>query len=208
MSDNTSSMGGEESQGIATSNGDQQASSSPFSIDDHQEKPSLIAVASEEDVDRSIFLIKGCIAVTGDGSVYVSANAFADKEKQPSLYRRCLTDDPPYSNPPRLFSPEKQFLDAVVTLRAGAIRQLSPFVADSGEGRNRVTTTYSINIKPDLSDNQHQSHAIVYAEPNYRSNSAFERIKERLARIANERIATEGWAIAPDPDFIEGQALE
>lgn len=100
-----------------------------------------------------------------------------------------MTDNPPYSNPPR-----RSETDAVVTLLAGDIR--CPLDHQSGTGSKAVTTKYAVDIMPDTSGGQHRSHSVAYATPEWKSNGAFEKLKERLARL------TEDFAIPPDPEFI------
>jgi|SRR5581483_7761852 len=147
------------------------------------------SVGNEETLYRSIWLRKECFFLDEEGVLRVSAEAFADRNKQPSVFRKHLCDEPPYSNPPRL-SPD----DAVVSLIAGKIREASPIQHQSG--KNPVVS-HVIDIKPDTSGGQHRSHAVVYADPDFPNSNAFAKLKLRLAQLV------EDWAIQPEADFIE-----
>ena len=71
-------------------------------------------VQNEETLYRSVWLREECFYIDDAGTLRVAAQAFADSRKQPSLYRKSLCDDPPYSNPPRLGEDQ-----SVVSLLAG-----------------------------------------------------------------------------------------
>lgn len=151
-------------------------------------------VDDDEIVYRSIRLEPRNFRVGADGEVFVSANAFNDRMKQPSFFRHRLTDKPPYSNPPRMND-----TDALVALVAGAIRQTFTFM--SGQGSLKSETAYIIDIRPDVSGGQHKSHAVVFSNPEYKTNGAFDRLKERLAILSSET----DWAIPPAEAFVQEQ---
>lgn len=146
-------------------------------------------VGDEETLYRSIWLRTECFFFDEEGVLRVSAEAFADRNKQPSVFRKHLCDAPPDSNPPRLHSE-----DAVVSLIAGKIREASPIQHQSG--KNPVVA-HVIDVRPDTSEGQHRSHAIVYANPEFPNSNAFAKLKLRLAQLV------ENWAIQPGTDFVE-----
>ena len=156
------------------------------------DKTRIDYVGNEEFLNRSVRLEPINFRVSDNGKFRVSANAFADRSKRPSVYRRILTDDPPYSNPPRM-SPN----DAIITLQAGRIRGIDPIIQISGTGKTATERRYIIDIDPDTSHGQHRSHAVIFSTPNYQTARPFEKLKELLARLVDD------WAIPPDETFLQ-----
>jgi hypothetical protein len=154
--------------------------------------PNEQQIADSEVLYRSIRPRPEEVYFDSEGQLRVSPQAFADKSKQPSLYRHLLCDAPPYSNPPRM-GPDQ----AVVTLIAGDIRERAGPIDHRPEKQEPVR--YVIDVKPDLSNHQHRSHAVVFANPEFKTNGAFEKLKLRLAQL----IEAENWAIKPDETFLE-----
>jgi hypothetical protein len=153
------------------------------------EKPDEDRVSDEETLYRSIRPVKECFSFDEEGALRVSAQAFADRKMQPSLFRKHLCDAPPYSDPPRL-GPDQ----VVVSLIAGKIRENSPLQHQS---EKQEPVRYLIDVRPDTSDNQHRAHAIVFTDPEFKTKGAFEKLKIRLALLVEE------WAIQPETAFVE-----
>ncbi len=145
-------------------------------------------VEDEETLYRSIRLQSQNFKIDA-GRLIVSPVAFADRQKQPSLYRHHLCDNPPTSDPPRK-GPDQ----SVVSLIAGDIRQEGPIEHKSGK---EETVKYIVDVKPDTSGDQHRAHAIVFATPDFTNSRPFEKLTIRLARLAHT------WAICPEDNFIE-----
>jgi hypothetical protein len=120
----------------------------------------------------------------------VSAEAFADKQKRPSLFRDFLCDDPPLSKPPRLGIDQ-----AVVVLRAARIRRADPILHSIA---NKLTTTHIVNLMPDQSEGQHRSHAVVYADPQLETAGAFKKLKVSLSILVEEE-----WAVVFSDEVIQ-----
>jgi len=149
----------------------------------------LDRVEDDETLYRSVWLKEFCFFLDEEGVLHVSAEAFADRQHRPSVFRRHLCDAPPYSNPPRL-NPD----NAVVSLTAGRVRETSPISHQSGK---QPVVLYVIDIEPDINEGQHRSHAVVYANPAFPNSNAFAKLKLRLAQLVEE------WTIPPDAAFIE-----
>ena len=147
-------------------------------------------VENEETLYRSIWLKKECFGFDEEGNLRVSPQAFADKRKQPSVFRHHLCDAPPASNPPRLGTEQ-----AVVSLTAGRVRETMPIEQKS---ENADLMKYIIDVRSDTSNGQHRAHAVVFADPDFKTNRPFEKLTIRLAQLV------EDWAIMPSDNFIEG----
>lgn len=148
-------------------------------------------IEDDETLYRSVWLKPECFYIDEGGALRISGQAFADKRKEPSVFRKHLCDDPPYSNPPRL-DPDQ----AVVSFTAGNIREKASPIAHQSD-QNEPPIEYLIDVRPDRSEGQHRSHAIVFATPAFKTNRPFEKLKLRLAQLV------EAWAILPDPAFVK-----
>ena len=145
-------------------------------------------VLNNETLYRSIWLKPECFYFE-EGTLHVAAQAFADSNKRPSLYREHLCDAPPYSDPPRIGSDQ-----AVVSLIAGKIREASPILHQS---EKKLVEEHVIDVKPDLSNGQHRAHCVVFSNPDFPNSNAFKKLKLRLAQLV------ERFDIEPKQEFID-----
>lgn len=124
--------------------------------------------------------------------VRVSASAFSDRHRRPSVDRKAICGGPEWTQE----SPE----NGVVRITAGAVRgigDLKSLVEVAGPPKSKSTTTYKVDVVPapvkdEPSQRDNAAHAEIRSHPNWVSDSAFKRLLERLARIA----AT-SWEILP-----------
>ena len=152
---------------------------------DDSSSPSVILpnqISDGELLYRSIRLIEENFHREADGQIRLSSQAFADRSKEPSVYRHILCHTPPSSNPPR-----KNETDAVVALLARTIRENSPLLHGTNE--------YQVDIRPEPDD--HPAHAVIFARPEFPTDKPFRRLKELLARIIEK-----GWVMPPSEEFI------
>lgn len=141
-------------------------------------------VGDGETLYRSVWKNPDCLAKYADGTLRVSAKAFDDREKQISLFRHDLCDEPPLSNPPRMSQ-----TDMVVALLASRIREQQLSVGSDN-------AILSLDVLSDTTNNQHRSHAVVHPSLTINKN-AFRKLRTRMAEIVEEN-----WPIPPDPDFV------
>ncbi len=149
----------------------------------HEIAPEEAIIADHELLYRSVQLRNENFHRERDGMLRISSQAFADRSKEPSLYRHRLCAAPPQSNPPRLNS-----ADAVAGLQASAIRGSGPL--------EHANTHYAIDVRSEPED--HPAHAVVFALPQFPNNSSFKRLKEALARIVQP-----DWPVPPDEGFVQ-----
>lgn len=141
-------------------------------------------VLDEEILYRSVRQQASYIVKDAAGRLRVSSAAFDDHENEVSLFRHNLCDAPPLSNPPRLGQ-----TDFMVSLLASHIREQRIQFGNNGE-------VFRADVRPDTTNNQHTSHAVVYPDRTIGSK-VFLKLKKRMAEIAEET-----WAIPPDPNFV------
>lgn len=140
-------------------------------------------VSDRETLYRSVWQKPNYLVYDADGNLRVSSAAFDDEDNEISLFRHDLCEDPPNSRPPRM-----RDTDFVLALLAQRIRE-----QHLAYGNNE---TYTIDVRPDLSNNQHVSHAVVFPSRSIGSK-AFYKLKKRMAEIVEE-----DWPIKPDADFL------
>ena len=123
------------------------------------------------------------------GKLIFSSTAFNDPAKSPSFDRAVLKHlcDPHLSR--------KSSADGVVSLRTGDIRNLGPIPRNDGKGRPVGKHAVDVVPNPRIGN---CSHALVVTRDNP-ANSVFKRLKEALARLADQA----GWTVEPDCDLPE-----
>ena len=109
-----------------------------------------------------------------EGEFYLSSQAFADRNRRPSVDRAKLCGhDPSYTQ----FRPS----DYVCSLLAEDVRSISTVVRHDRKGVPQVR--HNIDVEPvPLSDNA--AHAEIFAVPDISGGRLFERLLERLAYLA------------------------
>jgi hypothetical protein len=117
-----------------------------------------------------------------EGKVRLSALAFADASRQPSVDRACLLENDASK------AQKGDNRNAVVFLRAYQIRGMEKFKTNDDKGKERET--HLVDVKPDpIVGND--AHAVIYLQPEA-GNSVFKRVREALARLVEEN---NNWAI-------------
>ncbi|MFV8628544.1 hypothetical protein ACNRDB_03495 [Ralstonia pseudosolanacearum] len=117
------------------------------------------------------------------GKLRVHSVAFNDKTQKPSVERSSLLDN----EPQRAKTVGTQ---GVVGLVTGSVRGIDTVTQTDTDGN--VIKTHQIDVVPDkLPDNP--AHALITHAPEFQSKRPFERLKERLARLAEK----EGWLVEP-----------
>lgn len=123
-----------------------------------------------------------------EGKLRLSSGAFNDPgsangEKRPSVDRAKLRNDDPHSaktNPTQ----------GVVGLVTSEVRAIRAVIKTDSNGN--TVYTHDVDVVPDpLPDNG--SHALVTVTPSFESKRPFERLKDSLARLAEQR----GWLVVP-----------
>lgn len=109
-----------------------------------------------------------------DGEFYLSSQAFADRNRRPSVDRaRLCGHDPSYSQ----FRPS----DYVCSLLAEDVRAISTVIRHDRKGVPQVR--HNIDVEPvPLSDNA--AHAEIFTVPEISGGRLFERLLEKLAYLA------------------------
>jgi len=124
-----------------------------------------------------------------EGRLHISSSAFNDPARKPSVDRARLR-----GNKPNLTKVRPT--DGVVSLIARDVRAIANVVQQDqlGEVRQR----HSVDVAPAPLEPCGQApgnpaHALIVTDPALASNSAFDRLKESLARLATDR----GWLVEP-----------
>ena len=140
-------------------------------------------VRDEEVLYRCIFFDSKNWYRIEEKTASISSQAFADKEMCPSVDRASLCDnDPCYS--------QKDEKDAVVSLITQDVRLLKNVIQNNSKGE--LEFTYKIDVLPRPCENN-QAHAQIEPSPEYKNQTPFKKLRERLAYLANQR----GWEIKP-----------
>lgn len=143
----------------------------------------------EETVYRSILDNHSHYSFNKDGSLRISSQAFADRNKKPSV------DIASKKN----FHPSLSKLnstDGIIDFYCSEIRNRVGKLEQS-DNKGKVSFYYLIDIIPrPLEDNP--AHAQIEPNPEYQSKSRFRKVQESLARLATEVVQTRGWAIEPE----------
>ncbi|GAA6620648.1 hypothetical protein [Scytonema sp. NUACC26] len=144
-------------------------------------------VADDELLYRCVFHGADRYYYLEESGVRLSSQAFADRGQAPSVDRAKLCNyDPQWT--------QKNPNDAVVSLVAGDIRVIDDIVQKDAKGKE--LWTYKIDVCPrPLADNP--AHAQIEPSPAYQNRNTFRKVSEKLARLATERIAEQGWEIEP-----------
>ncbi len=129
-------------------------------------------VHNEETLYRSI--VPNLWKQKSDGEFYLSSQAFADRNRRPSVDRaRLCGHDPSYTQ----FRPS----DYVRGLLAEDVRAISTVIRHDRKGVPQVR--HNIDVEPvPLSDNA--AHAEIFAVPEISGGRLFERLLEKLAYLA------------------------
>lgn len=102
-----------------------------------------------------------------DGKVRISASAFNDRNKQPSVDRAFLINNDPCKS-------QKSASDCVVSLLTKKVRK---------EKVERNGSEFILDVQADpLQENL--AHAKIIPSPEYRNDKDFKKVKESLARMA------------------------
>lgn len=119
---------------------------------------------------------------TGGDLVHLSASAFNDRCKRPSVDRATLRG----SDPLRSCLDDS---DGVVSLIAAEVRKVK---VDQLDAKQKPVRTHDIDVlhRPEP---HNYAHAQVEPAPSIETNTTFHRLKERLARLAEAR----GWTVVP-----------
>ncbi len=129
--------------------------------------------------------MKGLLKTLPDGTLKVSSQAFLDRNYRPSVDRAKLRN----FNPSQTLGP---FLGGVVSVITGDVRSIVDLVQPP------LSMKVDVEPKPIIDDPiepDNPAHAEIYTNP-ICSRSAFQRLCERLALLANSR----PWEIEPsDP---------
>lgn len=138
-------------------------------------------VEDEELLYRSLELIEDNFSVDEETKkIVASAEAFADRNKEPSLYRHDLCESAPHSNPPRMNGTDILAQLVAFEIRKEEVKQKPP-------EKNEDQKFYIFDVVPDTSNDQHQSHAVVKPSPGYQSPRHFEKLKKKLAILSRKR---------------------
>ena len=142
---------------------------------------SVTFVENEEVLYRRLAMNWGLYRLAAAGTVQISSQAFADRNQRPSVDRAWL----------RSFDPSFTRLDptdGVISLQAGDVRAIDT-LQQSDEQGNVIQVRVDVEHVP-IPGNY--AHAEVYTAPPC-TKSAFRRLRERLAQLANQR----PWEIKP-----------
>lgn len=139
-------------------------------------------VWDEEVLYRCVFYGRNLYQIQGNTAT-ISSQAFADQAMYPSVDRAGLCDNNPcYS--------QKNEKDAVVSLITKDVRLINSVIQNNSKGEPEFT--YKIDVLPRPLENN-QAHAQIEPSPEYRNQTPFRKLRERLAYLANQR----GWEIEP-----------
>jgi hypothetical protein len=143
-------------------------------------------VKDEETLFRCVFFGRAYYTVCPEGVLRLSSQAFADRNREPSVDRAGLCDH----NPSWTQKDEKNGVAKLLTLEVRQIPVSGQNPSPLHGGATQIQ--YHIDVVPDpLQDNI--AHAVVRAIPPYQTKSVFRRVCERLVLIASRH----GWVIPP-----------
>ena len=138
-------------------------------------------IGDEEILYRCIFYGKNLYSFK-EGKLVISSQAFADRGQKPSVDRASLCNQEPSST-------QKTVQDGVISLTCIEVRMIDLAQKDS-KGKEKFKYKIDVKSRP-LPDNI--AHAQIEPTPEYQTKSVFRKLRERLARIAEER----EWVIPP-----------
>jgi hypothetical protein len=115
---------------------------------------------------------------TTSETIRLSSQAFDDVHLEPSVFRKSLCDNAPWSNPPRL-NPT----DMIGELTASQIRGIEETKGIEG---NALFQSYIADVFPDQSNGQHIAHYVVRTKPmlGKSDKKVFRRLRHSLAAKA------------------------
>ncbi|WP_283745864.1 hypothetical protein [Sideroxydans sp. CL21] len=150
-------------------------------------------VEDEEILYRSISFKRNQCARDANGNLRLSSQSFTDPSLQPSVDRARLFDNDPCRAQK---SPE----DGIVSLVTIDVRNIKDFRQTTDKGKpktdeNGQELMHAFDVIPDpvTTHPVNPAHALITSSPGYTGKSAFKRLIERLARLAENR----GWIITP-----------
>src|SRR5579872_6191853 len=130
-------------------------------------------VADEELLYRRVRLLPG-LFVEADGKVRPSSQAFNDRYRRPSVDRANLRGGDPTKS-------QIEESDSIVSLVAQDIRDIK--TVEQRNEKGEVIHRYMIDVEP-KPEPDNPAHAEIFAVPEFSSEGAFRRLKERLAQLA------------------------
>ena len=143
-------------------------------------------VEDDEVLYRSV--PSGCFTIA-DGALRLTSTAFNDPAKKPSVDRAKLCGaNPAYT--------KKKPTDGVVSLTALSVRQIADVIQNDVHGQPILA--HEVNVIPDVVKNHpdlpdNPAHALIVTHPDLANNRVFKRLKESLARTAEQG----GWLVEP-----------
>ena len=127
---------------------------------------------------------------TIDGKVIISASAFNDRERKPSVDRAWLDRD--------FMDIRKSPSDGITMLIAGEVRSNSAVETFDGKGRKIGQHTADVMHRPIINcpeEPDNPAHCQIECNPALETDNTFKRLKEALAGLAT-RV---GFIVRPDP---------
>lgn len=149
-------------------------------------------VKDDEVLYRSISIKRSQCVSNGVGGWKLSSQAFTDLSQKPSVDRACLCNNDPVRA-------QKSTADGIVSLIAHEVRSIKDFKQTKDgkplQDENGQELMHIFDVVPDpiTTHPENPAHALIVTSPSYASRSAFKRLIERLALIAESR----GWIITP-----------
>lgn len=127
-----------------------------------------------------------------DGQLKISATAFNDFKKQPSVDRKDLRNDPSET--------KKGPVDGVAQLVTSDVRAIVIQVDPNAKDVAKKTQNHKIDViareilaDPANAVDENLAHAQIEASPDYINDTRFKKLKDALCRLAQ----TQPWAIEP-----------
>ena len=149
-------------------------------------------VEDDEILYRSVSFKRNQCVLDENGAWRLSSQAFTDSSLKPSVDRACLCEHEP-SRAQK--SPE----DGIASLIALEVRNIKDFKQTNNgkpltdENGQELRHAFDVIHDPITTQPENPAHALIIATPGYSGKSAFKRLIERLARIAEKR----DWLITP-----------
>ena len=154
-------------------------------------------VSDEEKLYRRVPADPTLYRVEND-AVRVSTIAFNDRNNAVSVDRALLCNHDPKHT-------QKSSTDGILVLIAQDVRAIDSVRSegvDVGANRAKKDITYIFDvkhapIKGDSASPSNIAHAVIIPTPDYANNSAFKKLKERLALLVSNKSWSETWEIEP-----------
>ena len=152
----------------------------------------LSIVEDDEILYRSISLKRSQCKRDGNGDWRLSSQAFTDSSLKPSVDRACLCGN----DPTRAQKSPEDGIASLLTLDVRNIKDFKqtvnskPMLDEHGQERMHA---FDAIPDPITTHPENPAHALITSSPGYDGKSAFKRLIERLARMAEGR----GWEILP-----------